>query len=130
MIIPIILICYTILYEYVYSPTIVPHVLAQQQKRPPIVVSIVLGASSPNNAKFYDPAELHISKNDIVLWKNNDFTIHTVTSGKLGSGPSNEFNSTLIRPGGNFNHTFNDAKSYDYYCTLFPFMTGKIVVNP
>jgi plastocyanin len=131
LIIPILLICYTTFYEYIYSPRILPHALAQQPTQSPKVVSIVLGASSPNNAKFYDPAELHVNKSDTVLWKNNDFTIHTVTSGKLSTGPSNEFNSSsLIRPGETFSTKFDHPKSYDYYCTLFPFMTGKVVVNP
>jgi plastocyanin len=26
-------------------------------------------------------------------------------------------------------HKFNNKETYDYYCTLYPFMKGKIIVK-
>jgi plastocyanin len=94
-------------------------------------ISIVPGASAPNNPKFYDPATANIKVGTTVTWTNNDATLHTVYSGIPGDTANSGklFQSTYMAKGKTFEHKFDTAGSFDYYCTLHPFMLGKIVVS-
>ncbi|MGB7676597.1 MAG: plastocyanin/azurin family copper-binding protein, partial [Nitrososphaeraceae archaeon] len=61
---------------------------------------------------------------------NGDSTLHTVTSGSAESGNSgNEFDSSYLAAGKTFQHQFGTAGTFDYYCTLHPWMKGKVVVS-
>ena len=93
-------------------------------------VVITPGSSSPSNAKFFDPPKLTVSKGTTVTWKNGDSTMHTVTSGSAQGGESGTvFDSSYLTGGKTFQHTFSDAGTFDYYCTLHPYMKGQVVVN-
>ena len=89
-------------------------------------ISIVQGAGNPNGAQFYSPSVLHvvIGVNNTVVWVNHDGTTHTVTS-KTGS---TELDSPIFPTGDSFSHTFIQAGTYEYYCTIHPWMTGTVVV--
>ena len=93
-------------------------------------VKITIGSSNPNNAKFYDPKEITVKKGTKVVWNNNDVTAHTVTYGeKKGSpGVGSLFDSGMIRSGTFYEHTFADVGDYPYFCTVYPWMTGRIIV--
>src|SRR5262245_53613711 len=59
-----------------------------------VSVSIARGSDSPSNSKFYVPSILNISRGDTVIWKNEDTTLHTTTSGSPGgSNLGTEFDS-------------------------------------
>ena len=93
-------------------------------------VSISPGSSSPSNAKFFDPVLLNVPVGATVTWKNLDSTLHTVTSGSTESGKSGTiFDSSYLTGGKIFQHTFSIAGTFDYYCTLHPYMKGQVVVN-
>ena len=93
-------------------------------------VIISPGSSSPTNAKFFDPLLLNVPVGATVTWKNLDSTLHTVTSGSAESGKSGTiFDSSYLTGGKTFQHTFSIAGTFDYYCTLHPYMKGQIVVN-
>ena len=94
-------------------------------------VAIVLGASSPSSRIFFNPNFTSINVGDIVTWRNDDVSIHTVTSGTFNTGKAGPipFDSGIINSGGVFTHQFNAVNTYDYYCRIHPFMTGKIIVN-
>lgn len=93
-------------------------------------VSIVKGSSSPSIAKPYDPSPVTIKSGTSVTWTNNDSTLHTVSSGLPEQGAVGTlFDSSLIAPGKTFTHAFDKAGSFDYSCTLHPFMRGQIVVK-
>jgi plastocyanin len=95
-----------------------------------ISVSIARGSDSPSNSKFFVPSVLSISKGDSVIWKNEDSTLHTATSGSPGGiNLGAEFDSDYVAAGKTFEHTFNKTGAYDYFCTLHPFMTGEIRVS-
>jgi plastocyanin len=88
------------------------------------------GSSAPSNAKFYEPPTLTVPVGTTVTWKNSDSTLHTVTSGSAETGVSGtEFDSSYMAGGKTFQHTFSSAGTFDYYCTLHPFMKGQVVVN-
>jgi plastocyanin len=93
-------------------------------------VTISPGSSVPSNGKFFVPDTLTVSKGTTVSWTNDDTTLHTVTSGSAESGNSGtEFDSSYLAAGKTFQHQFNTAGTFDYYCTLHPYMKGKVVVN-
>ena len=60
---------------------------------------------------------------------NQDTEVHTVTSGTPADGPDGLFDSGLIDNYMYFYHTFEEAGTYDYFCTLHPWMQGKVVVG-
>ncbi|MGI0002230.1 MAG: plastocyanin/azurin family copper-binding protein, partial [Nitrososphaeraceae archaeon] len=93
-------------------------------------IDIAPGSSAPSNAKFYEPPTLTVPTGTTVTWKNTDSTLHTVTSGSAESGVSGtEFDSSYMAGGKTFQHTFSSAGTFDYYCTLHPFMKGQVVVS-
>jgi plastocyanin len=56
--------------------------------------------------------------------------LHTVTSGTPEEGNiGTEFDSSYMAAGKTFEHAFNTAGTFDYFCTLHPFMTGKVIVS-
>ena len=95
-------------------------------------VTISPGSSVPSNGKFFVPAILTVSKGSTVTWTNGDSTLHTVTSGSPESGNSGtgtEFDSSYLAAGKTFQHQFSISGTFDYYCTLHPYMKGKVVVT-
>jgi nitrite reductase (NO-forming) len=93
-------------------------------------VSIAAGSSNPSATEFYTPPEITVSSGATVTWTNDDSTIHTVTEGGPGAaGATPAFDSSIIAPGATWDHTFDTAGAFDYYCTLHPFMTGKVTVS-
>lgn len=79
--------------------------------------------------KYFDPQDSTIKVGTTVIWKNTDTTVHTVTSGDPNSGPSGTFDSDLVKPGKSFMHKFDSAGTTSYYCTVHPWMTGKVIVG-
>jgi plastocyanin len=95
-------------------------------------VTISTGSSVPSNGKFFVPDILTVSKGTTVTWTNGDSTLHTVTSGSPESGNSGtgtEFDSSYLAAGKTFQHQFSIPGTFDYYCTLHPYMKGKVVVT-
>ena len=94
---------------------------------PFVSVSIPPGASAEGNPS-YDPAILNVSKGESMEWTNNDNAPHTVTS-SIDEGQT--FDSSLIMAGDTFLLQSSDLSEdkYDYFCTLHPFMKGRIILN-
>jgi amicyanin len=72
----------------------------------------------------YEPQDLTIPVGETVNWINKDSVGHTVTSDE-----GEELNSNLLAQDEIYEHTFNQAGEYPYYCVPHPFMTGKIIVE-
>jgi plastocyanin len=95
-------------------------------------VSITIGASVPTNGQFYEPNNVDTSVGSMVTWVNDDTAPHTVTSGIVENNrptPDGSFDSGIINPGDSFPFVFDKAGEYPYYCTIHPFMTGKVTSN-
>ncbi|MBU4142989.1 cupredoxin domain-containing protein [Patescibacteria group bacterium] len=56
-----------------------------------------------------------------VTWFNEDNKNHTVTGDSWGSGE--------IAPGKAWSKTFDTAGDYKYHCSLYPSMTGEVIVK-
>lgn len=76
------------------------------------------------------PSQLTINVGDTVVWRNNSFLQHTVTSGNSCS-PNSIFNSGLLDPDIVFSHTFDSTGAFPYFCTLHCLagMRGTITVD-
>ncbi len=77
----------------------------------------------------YIPEDITINAGDTVEWINVDTAAHTVTGGSPTDGPSGVFDSSLVMANANYEFTFDDAGSYDYFCMVHPWMVGSVTVN-
>jgi plastocyanin len=92
-------------------------------------VSIVSGSSLPSNGEFYVPETVETTVGSMINWRNDDFGPHTVTSGDMTTGKTGVFDSNIMQKGSTFSFLFDKVGEYDYYCTLHPFMTGRVIVK-
>ena len=75
------------------------------------------------NYKF-DPAVLTVPAGTTVVWTNKDEVPHSVVSSDKRFTQSGGLDT-----GDHYSYTFTDAGSYEYFCSLHPFMKGKVVVT-
>jgi len=76
-------------------------------------------------AKFmFGPDTLTVPAGATVTWTNEDGDPHTVVA-KDGS-----FRSGALTKGGTYQHTFDKAGTYQYLCSIHPFMVATVVVTP
>ena len=118
--------------EYDYMCTVHPFMTGKIVITKPQTanVSISNGASKQSaGQKYFDPQTLSVKVGTTVIWTNNDGVAHTVTSGDPSAGPSGTFDSGLIKPGQTFKYSFTSANATSYFCTVHPWMTGKITVG-
>jgi amicyanin len=71
----------------------------------------------------FNPATLTVAVGTTVTWTNQDEEPHTIAA-KDGS-----FHSPGMDTHGTYSFTFTTAGSYDYICSIHPFMTGTVVVT-
>lgn len=93
------------------------------------VISIV-GNSGRNS---YNPNLIESKVGDILSWRNDDSSPHTVTSSSLSSASSDNnsittFDSGVLMRGETFSFTFDMEGEYSYFCTLHPNMIGTVMV--
>ena len=121
--------------EYDYMCTVHPFMTGKitiTEPQKPIIanVTIATGASTQNaGQKYFDPSELSVKVGTTVVWTNKDAAAHTVTSGNPSAGPSGIFDSGLIKADNTFEYKFNSAATTEYFCTIHPWMTGKVTVG-
>ena len=88
--------------------------------------------------EWYVPINHDVELGDVVTWKNDDITAHTVTSGKgigfLGdpkteqAQPDGYFDSGIIPPGKSWSFTFKEKGFFEYTCTIHPWVERSITV--
>lgn len=76
----------------------------------------------------YLPSIITINQGQQVTWSNEDAAFHTVTSG-LYDEPSDLFDSGHLDPEQKFIVSFDEQGTFDYFCTLHPWMAGKVIVE-
>jgi len=105
---------------------------AVSAKLPAKFVSIPKGTAMPGCEGVdlcYDPPHVTIFIGGEILWRNDDSSAHTVTSGSASDGPDGTFDSSIFMSKKTFEHTFDKAGTYDYFCVVHPWMTGKVIVE-
>jgi plastocyanin len=94
------------------------------------VAAIALGAAAPAPAALvrignftFSPQVLTVAPGTTVTWDNEDDTPHTVVAN------DKSFRSKAMDTDERYSMTFAKPGTYDYFCSLHPHMTAKIVVK-
>ena len=72
----------------------------------------------------YTPPSLIVVSGTTVTWTNADDSPHTVRE------KDGKFKSAALDTDDTFSQTFAAPGEYEYFCSIHPYMTGKIVVKP
>ena len=89
--------------------------LAASTENKAIKVSIV-------NFQF-TPAEVTIAPGESVTWVNDDGAPHGLEYHDGSSGKD------LLLPGASYNRRFDQPGTYDYNCSVHPYMMGRVIVR-
>ncbi|HVX23900.1 MAG TPA: plastocyanin/azurin family copper-binding protein [Candidatus Saccharimonadales bacterium] len=73
----------------------------------------------------FSQANITVKKGTTVTWTNNDAVAHTVTETDSQDGP----NSQDLNQGQTYSFTFNKVGTFQYDCSIHPFMTGTVTVT-
>lgn len=85
--------------------------------------------SKQTNLGFYIPLNLEIKRGTTVQWINEDNFAHTVQSQDEFGKATSLFSSSILQTGEIFSHTFDDAGTYNYFCTFHPWRVGVVTVR-
>ncbi|MHB9159425.1 MAG: plastocyanin/azurin family copper-binding protein [Nitrosotalea sp.] len=99
-------------------------------------IDIAAGAGGSANAacvaanNCFAPNPLTVAPGTTVTWKNTDTAMHVICSGKPTDDTCGKvFEDDSLKPGKTFQFTFADAGTYDYFCSVHPWMTGQVIVG-
>ena len=76
----------------------------------------------------YIPSNIVVEKGKSVTWLNEDSSFHSVTSGFYPE-PSGLFDSGHLDPYQSYTLSFDEYGTYDYFCTLHPWMKAQVIVE-
>jgi amicyanin len=71
----------------------------------------------------FAPANLSVKVGETVTWTNKDEEPHTVVAN------DGSFHSPGLDANGTYTFTFTTPGSFDYICSIHPFMRGTVVVT-
>jgi len=71
----------------------------------------------------FSPAEITVPRGTQVTWTNSDSSTHGLAhkDGAPGTG--------VLLPGQTVSRTYDAAGTFDYVCSVHPYMTGRVVVS-
>jgi YVTN family beta-propeller protein len=82
------------------------------------------GASRVSIANFaFAPKDLVVAAGERVTWVNDDGAPHGLSFADGSAAPD------LILPGKQFTRGFDRAGTFDYVCSVHPYMSGRVVVQ-
>jgi amicyanin len=89
------------------------------------------GPQEDSNGKYrvtidnfsFMPTSLTVSAGTTVTWVNRDDVPHTVVS------TEKKFKSPVLDTDEQFSYKFTEPGTYEYFCSVHPKMTGKVVVQ-
>jgi len=137
---------YSVYFQQPDEPSSFSFLYAQEKVSNSTIVNIPKGSANPevditnlSPRQWYEPREISINVNETIRWVNNDTEPHTVTSG-LGGGlnslltnslgkPDGLFDSGLFSAGDSISIKFNNSGTFNYFCTIHPWMEGTVHVR-
>ena len=72
----------------------------------------------------FTPPSLVVAPGSTVTWTNADDSPHTVRE------KDGKFKSAALDTDDTFSQTFAAPGEYEYFCSIHPYMTGKVIVKP
>jgi plastocyanin len=78
--------------------------------------------------RCYIPSVIVIDSGSQVTWVNEDSAFHSVTSGSYDE-PLELIDSGHMDPFESYTLDFDEIGTYDYFCTLHPWMKGQVIVE-
>ena len=72
----------------------------------------------------FAPGEITVAKGTTVNWVNRDDIPHTVVS-----DDKTTFKSKPLDTDDHFSYTFSKEGTYNYFCSIHPKMTAKVIVK-
>ncbi len=116
------------------EPEVMEEVMTPEPEALPtsMTISIPNGVGVPGcetTQACYLPYEVTVAAGTTVTWSNDDTAVHTVTSGTPSAGVTGVFDSSIFNAGDTFEYTFDDPRTYDYFCVVHPWMEGIVHVN-
>lgn len=76
----------------------------------------------------YQTPELTIKAGTTVVWINDEVMPHNVAF-RAGMVDEKGVATVMLTKGQSVSITFNEAGTYDYFCTPHPFMRAKVIVE-
>ncbi len=70
----------------------------------------------------FGPSSVTVHVGDTVTWSNSGPSAHTATAS------DHSFDTGILQKGASGSHTFTQAGTFPYVCSIHPFMHGTIVV--
>ncbi len=99
-------------------------------------IDIATGAGSGATAacvtanNCFTPNVLTVTPGTTVTWKNTDTQMHVICSGKPTDDECGKvFEDDSLKKGQTFQFTFANAGTFDYFCSVHPWMTGQVIVG-
>lgn len=71
----------------------------------------------------FTPGEISIAPGESVTWTNDDGAPHGLAYRDGAKG------TDLLLPGASFSRRFDQPGTYDYNCSVHPYMTGRVIVH-
>ena len=128
--------------EMVSNPPPVSLIRQPQQpaeEEPPVQAGIttitILTGASVQGGKDYEPDNAQVPLGNKIVWKNDDTSIHTATSGTGTEDTTSGkvFDTKFINAGESSDPIelagAAEGDVIDYYCTVHPYMNGKITIT-
>src|SRR6266545_2716853 len=93
------------------------------QMAQPVAVAAQIGPRIEITKHKFSRSTLTVPAGTTVTWLNRDEDLHTVVSTTLA------FKSAGLQTDEAYSYTFAKPGVYEYFCTLHPLMTGKVIVK-
>ena len=118
-------------YEYydVYNKSLTGKIIISEPINAVSVSADSNKASCADNYSCYDPYVITTNVGQQVVWRSYDLNLHTVTSGTVDAPTPEIFDSGTFTTYEYFRHTFDEVGTYNYFCTIHPWMQGIVVVE-
>jgi len=94
-----------------------------------VVVQPIAATTAKREAKVsisnftFVPAEITVARGETVVWSNDDGAPHGLEYNDGAKG------TDLLLPGQTFSRRFDRSGTYDYNCSVHPYMTGRVIVR-
>ena len=88
------------------------------------VAAKAAAAAAVSIANFaFAPGNVTVAPGATITWSNDDGATHGLAYKDGAKG------TDVLLPGQKFSRTYDKPGSYDYVCSVHPYMTGKVVVE-